>query len=171
MATQTLYALIKGAATGGAKVGARIKELVSLPDKEGHKELISAAELIETNYPVKKVDGVDTNRADRNNLLSILRMHLRRAGKAMSPAVTLTIKKIEGVWQVVESDEAPADTVDEAPQAGDASAESEASEDAKEAEATKVWDAVAIVLANLGNKAVRQAIADQLAKEMAKVRN
>lgn len=159
--TTKLYAAIRTMAKGKAKVVDLIRPMVEARD---YAELIETAGNIEAAFPVKKgEDGKDENRADRNNLLSILRGNLRHACKGLT--YTVTVKKVEGNWQAIESDAKP----DEEGEPTEEPTGSEGEDSGDDGEA--LWQAVDVVLANLGNPAVLSAIQDGLKKLAGKVRN
>lgn len=138
-----------------SKSGQSVQALISEAYASGNKsEIIEAADTIEQEFPTEKIDGKDANRKGRNNLLSILRMQLKRAGEALPAPVKLGLKRVEGTWQIVE---------------GDIKAEEEKQEESKgegeEQTADALWLAVETVVAALPtNKAVRLAIKEALAK-------
>ncbi len=156
-----IFKAIKEAAGKGATVQKLILAEVQARKETSYAAIIEAADAIDAAYPVAKgEDGKDNNREVRNNLLSILRVQLNRAGKAEG-MTGLTIKKVGGVWQVVEKADSGS-----APDAA-SGAEGELStkeEENFEAEQERLWGAVELVLANLGNPAVLHAIRDGITK-------
>lgn len=143
--------------------GATVQKLVLVEVKaKNYAAIVEAADAIDAAYPVSKGDdGKDSNREGRNNMLSILRVQLNRAGKAAGLA-GLTVKKVEGAWHVVEKDASqPAQddaSGEEQGKAGEGSGESD------EAAQDRLWEAVELVLANLGNAAVLHALRDGITK-------
>lgn len=132
----TIFSLVKANARDGAKLLALVTEVVKAKD---YAKLVEAAQAIDNSLPVKKTDdGKDANRSERNNLLSILRMALRRASKKLELPYTVTVKRVEGTWLVEE-------TVPEAKANGNG--EGEESDD-------KLLDATELVVGNLKNPIV-----------------
>ncbi len=157
-----LFNALKASVKSGVKVQSIVLDMLSAGD---HDSIIECCVKIESAYPVRKnAEGKDENRGDRNNLLSVLRVQLGRAGKLMLEPQRVTVKSVEGVWAVVVEpiDSKPATPGSKAkPEAGKGSGE--AAPD-PEAQADAVWAAVEVVLANLGDAAVLSAIRTGLEK-------
>lgn len=160
-----LFKLLKSAQSQGAKFHEAVRTAYGAGDKAA---IIGCAEAIEAAYPVSKEDGKgpDANRDARNGFLSALRVTLGRIGKDQETPRKVTVKKVEGVWTLVDEAIAAPTPEDEpaTPEAGEPDGVGLEDEAAQEA----LWEAVKLVTANLGNKAVRIAIADALKAELAK---
>lgn len=156
-----IFKYLKDSASKGSKAG----ELVLIAVKAGapYADLLEAARDVDAAYPVDKVDGKDTNRAARNNLLSMLRMQMRRASAAAELPGVLSIKNVKGEWQVSLVTKAQATTEaanDEQQGQTDATAGRVADDD--EAGLDSLWSATELVLANLDNPAIMTAIRNAL---------
>jgi hypothetical protein len=160
-----LFKLIQTATRASGKVGTAIREAYTA----GQVEIITGcAAAIEAAYPVAKgEDGKDSNRQVRNDYLRVVRMGLMRVGRELPEPRKLTIKKVEGVWTVVdEAAPAPTPETETSPDAdgGDEAPEVGMTEEQQEA----LWKAVELVSKSLHIKAVRIAVADALKAELAK---
>lgn len=158
-----IFKYLKDSASKGNKAG----ELVLIAVKAGapYADLIEAAKDVDAAYPVNKVDAKDINRADRNNLLSMLRMQMRRASaKAELPGV-LSIKLVQGEYVVslVTKSEATAEAGKDE-QGGQDDAAGLEVKDGDEVGQDKLWSAAELVIANLRNPAILSAIRDALTK-------
>lgn len=157
-----IFKAIKEAAGKGANVQKLILAEVKARKETGYAAIIEAADAIDAAYPVVKgEDGKDENREARNNLLSILRVQMNRAGKAEGMA-GLTVKKVEGAWQVIEKAATEPAQDDASGAEGGEPGEGGGQDD--EAAQERLWEAVELVLANLGNAAVLHALRDGITK-------
>lgn len=150
----TLFQMIDAAVKGGNKVQGAVRAAVAVADWE---VITDCANQIEASYPVRKDEnGKDSNKDARNDRLRALRMALMRAGREIEKR--LTVKKVEGVYQVVIEDQEQ----DNGKQSGGADEGSSGGNvrdiDPDSKEADELWAAVDTVLANLGNPAVLSAI-------------
>lgn len=171
-----IFAAIAASIKGGNKVQKLVRDALVAQDQT---DIIAAAVMIDEKFPPKPVektgtDGktrvVDANRDERNDYLRNLRMALMRAGRELG--VRLTIKKVEGAWQIQSE---PLDDASKGPNegAGGESGEGggEGSGEMTEAQGDALWAAVELVLANLDNAAVLSAIRSGLEKKAKAVRN
>lgn len=153
-----IFAAIAASVKSSGKVAALVRAAMVANDTAS---VTDAAQAIEDKFPVNKGDdGKDSNRDTRNDYLRTLRMALMRVGRELGQR--LTIKKIEGVWQVVvEPIEDKGET-----EGGEGGGEGEGgeAEGSDEAKADALWSAVELVLANLDNAAVLSAIHSGLSK-------
>lgn len=158
-----IFAALRAAIKGGNKVQKLVREALVAQDQA---DIIAAAVAIDEKFPPKPVektgaDGktreVDANRDERNDYLRNLRMALMRAGRELG--VRLTIKKVEGAWQIQSEPLTPSQQGGDEGEGGESGeGRGEGSGDMTEAQGDALWAAVELVLANLDNAAVLSAI-------------
>lgn len=144
--SDNLYSMIQAAGRGQGKLRAYVRDLYQ--NGSVSAVAIEAAQTVESKLPVRKVDGKDVNRAERNNLLSILRATLRHAAKDLE-VKAITVKTVEGVWQAA---------------AVEPRAPSEPGNPTSEKQADQLWAAAEIVANAIkrGDAAIVLAVRDAL---------
>lgn len=160
-AVTNLVKAIKGEAADGSDVSAMIQA-----DNEAVAALIDAAKRIEAAYPVKKEEGKDVNREGRNARLSVLRVQLGRACKALN-IHKLTLKAVQGEMQLTQASPNNSPDGDEGvddPPEGSSAATDKAMDDA-------VFKAAQLTVANLSNPLILSMVRDALANMKANIRN
>lgn len=161
----TLFKMLQTERKNAAKFGAKVRELIHKGGDGGKREVIGCAEAVEAAFPVVKEDGKDANRDERNDYLRSLRMALMRAGRELEKPRKLTIKKVEGAWQIQDEEAAKPEPEQTEQGEGDApesiGLDDEAAQDA-------LWAAVELVGANIHVPAIRKYLSDLLQKELAK---
>lgn len=163
----TIFKYLRDAAGKQNKAGELVAAAVRVwvASKDG-TDLIEAAKAIDNAYPVDKEDGKgkDRNRAPRNNLLSMLRMQMRRASAAAELAGVVSIKNVAGeyVLSLVSKAEATTEAASDEQSAQDEAGKVVA--DGDEEGQDRLWSAAELVIANLRNPAILSAIKDALTK-------